>query len=72
MAALARRQERELRAWLSGGPRRAGGRLASALEDAAAEVEEAHGVPVDVVAVGDRDLDTGGRRRLSPPPGRRW
>jgi signal transduction histidine kinase len=57
VAALARRQERELRAWLNG--RRAGGdaTVASALEGAAAEVEEAHGVPVEVVAVGDAPLD---------------
>jgi signal transduction histidine kinase len=59
VAALARRQERELRAWLSPrtASRRGDQRLASALEDAAAEVEEAHGVRVDVVAVGDRELD---------------
>jgi signal transduction histidine kinase len=58
VAALARRQERELRAWLAGRPAPGqGGRLASALEAAAAEVEEQHGVPVEVVAVGDRALD---------------
>jgi signal transduction histidine kinase len=59
VAALARRQERELRAWLNG--RRAAGdeTVALALETAAAEVEEAHGVPVEVVAVGDCDLDPG-------------
>jgi signal transduction histidine kinase len=57
VAALARRQERELRAWLNG--RRASGEatVASSLEAAAAEVEEAHGVPVEVVAVGDAPLD---------------
>jgi signal transduction histidine kinase len=57
VAALARRQERELRAWLNG--RRAPGELtvASSLEAVAAEVEEAHGVPVEVVAVGDAPLD---------------
>jgi signal transduction histidine kinase len=57
VAALARRQERELRAWLNG--RRASGDLtvALALETVAAEVEEAHGVPVEVVAVGDAPLD---------------
>ena len=61
VAALARRQERELRAWLSGatGP---GSRetLAAALESVAAEVEEAHGIAVEVVAVGDARLDGGG------------
>ena len=56
VAALARRQERELRAWLNG--RRAAGdaTVALALEAVAAEVEEAHGVPVEVVAVGDAPL----------------
>ena len=58
VAALARRQERELRAWLAGRPAPGqGGRLARALVAAAAEVEEQHGVPVEVVAVGDRELD---------------
>ncbi len=58
VAALARRQERELRTWLNGGSRRdAGASLAGALEEAVAEIEDAHGVPVDVVAVGDRPLD---------------
>jgi signal transduction histidine kinase/phage shock protein PspC (stress-responsive transcriptional regulator) len=58
VATLARRQERELRTWLSGAPEaRPDERLADALRAAAAEVEEAHGTPVDVVTVGDRDLD---------------
>jgi signal transduction histidine kinase len=58
VAALARRQERELRTWLNGGTRRQpDASLAGALEDAVAEIEDAHGVPVDVVAVGDRPLD---------------
>ena len=58
VAALARRQERELRAWLAERP--AQGKSASlspALEAAAAEVEERHGVPVEVVVVGERELD---------------
>ena len=60
VAALARRQERELRAWLSGAPgvrarREPAGAPRS--QDAAEEVESAHGVEVDVVAVGDRALD---------------
>jgi phage shock protein PspC (stress-responsive transcriptional regulator) len=58
VATLARRQERELRTWLSGAPEaRPDERLADALRAAAAEVEEAHGTPVEVVTVGDRDLD---------------
>ena len=65
VAALARRQERELRAWLAGRP--APGQAASlgaALEAAAAEVEGRHGVPVEVVAVGDA--------RSTPRPRRSW
>jgi signal transduction histidine kinase len=58
VAAIARRQERELRAWLAGRPAPGqAARLAPALEAAAAEVEEHYGVPVEVVVVGDRDLD---------------
>ena len=58
VAALARRQERELRAWLAGRPAPGqAARLAPALEAAAADVEENHGVPVEVVVVGDRELD---------------
>ncbi len=58
VAALARRQERELRAWLAGRPAPGqAARLAAALEAAAADVEERHGVPVEVVVVGDRELD---------------
>jgi signal transduction histidine kinase len=55
---LARRQERELRAWLY--PDRepaAEGTLADAVESAAAEIEELHGVRVDVVRTGDAPLD---------------
>lgn len=58
VAALARRQERELRAWLfDGSAASAGESLAAALDQVAAEVEDAHGAPIDVVAVGDRKLD---------------
>jgi len=55
---LARRQERELRAWLY--PDReptAEGTLAGAVESAAAEIEELHGVRVEVVRTGDAPLD---------------
>jgi phage shock protein PspC (stress-responsive transcriptional regulator) len=58
VATLARRQERELRSWLSGAPEaRPDECLADALRAAAAEIEEAHGVPIEVIAVGDHDLD---------------
>lgn len=59
VAALARRQERELRSWLSGSPAADDGerRLSAALQAAAEEIEQAHGVAIDVVAVGDAPLD---------------
>jgi signal transduction histidine kinase len=59
VAALARRQERELRAWLSGRAARGARpeRLGAALEAAAEDVERAHGVPIEVVIVGDCPLD---------------
>jgi len=58
VATLARRQERELRSWLSGAPEaRPDDCLGDALRAAAAEVEEEHGVPVEVVTVGDHELD---------------
>jgi len=54
VAQLARAQERELRGWLFTGERvPASASLATALEQAAAEVEEAHRVPIEVVCVGD-------------------
>ena len=58
VATLARRQERELRAWLSGdGDRDADATLVGALQDTAAEVEDTFDATVEVVAVGDRPLD---------------
>ena len=53
---LARGQERELRAWLYA-TRSARGTLDSALEALASDVEELHRVPVQVVVVGDVELD---------------
>jgi signal transduction histidine kinase len=57
VAALARRQERELRAWLYPGARAEAAGLGAALDAAAAEVEELHGVPVELVRTGDVPLD---------------
>jgi signal transduction histidine kinase/phage shock protein PspC (stress-responsive transcriptional regulator) len=58
VATLARRQERELRAWLLGRPaERANKSLAGALEAVAADVEDSHGGTVEVVNVGDCPLD---------------
>ena len=53
---LARGQERELRHWLYA-DRHEEGTLASALEQAAAQVEDVLAVPVEVVVVGDCPLD---------------
>jgi signal transduction histidine kinase len=58
VAGLARRQERELRSWLLARPGDAEQEtVAGALERAAAEVEELHRVPIEVVTVGDAPLD---------------
>jgi signal transduction histidine kinase len=57
MVALARSQERELRAWLNDGTRRNEGSLGAAIEEAASEVELQFKVPVEVVTVGDAPLD---------------
>ena len=53
VSTLARAQERDLRQWLYGDATPAQATIASALRVAAAEVEDAHGVPVEVVTVGD-------------------
>jgi signal transduction histidine kinase len=58
VATLARRQERELRTWLYREPGPLEGEsLVASIEAAAAEIEEVHGVRVEVVASGDAPLD---------------
>ncbi len=60
MLNLARRQERELRNWLD--PNRVsreGESIRGHLDEIATTVEELHGVPVEVVAVGDCLVDPG-------------
>ena len=54
---LARAGERELRSWLYRPAEPAETSLAGAVEALAAEVEDAHGVPIEVVGVGDAPLD---------------
>jgi len=59
---LARTQERDLRSWLfdarrPGSADASEATLAAAVEQMAYDVETAHGVPVEVVAVGDCPLD---------------
>ena len=57
VARLARAQERDLRTVLYGGPPAATGTLRASLQTIAAEVEDDHGVVVDVVCVGDNTID---------------
>ena len=58
MAALARRQERELRGWLYGGGSEPNpDTVRAAVERVAGVVEDRHGVVMDVVTVGDAPLD---------------
>ena len=56
VASLARRQERELRTWLYGEETRAQ-TLKGALEQLRADVEERFPIAVEVICVGDMDLD---------------
>jgi signal transduction histidine kinase len=64
VVALARRQERELRAWLYAPPVPPEGSLRPAVEAIATRVEQLHNVPVDVVVVGDAPLDERGRAMM--------
>jgi signal transduction histidine kinase len=57
VAALVRRQERELRRWLYADRVASGDLLSTALEDAVADVEELHGVRVELVQTGDAPMD---------------
>ncbi|MFQ6171843.1 PspC domain-containing protein [Oryzobacter sp. R7] len=51
---LARAQERELRSWLYAGPQGSQESLAAAVTEVAHDVEDLHGVAVDLVVTGDR------------------
>jgi signal transduction histidine kinase len=62
VATIARRQERELRRWLYGSGVADAESVVAALADAAAEVEELHGVPVELASAGDAPLDDGARQ----------
>ncbi|MDX6292360.1 MAG: hypothetical protein QOH50_1435 [Kribbellaceae bacterium] len=53
---LARAQERDLRSWLYDEDDQTDQTLAGAAKRVAAEVEDSHGVPVEVVTVGDCEL----------------
>ncbi|MFI6918435.1 PspC domain-containing protein [Nonomuraea spiralis] len=58
---LARAQERELRNWLYQPAQDADATVAAAVRRIAAEEEDSHGVPIEVVCVGDLDLDPQGK-----------
>jgi len=63
---LARRQERELREWLFGNPGASKNTdFRAALSELASEVEALHGVPIEVVIVGDAALDESLRAALA-------
>ncbi|UCR90108.1 ATP-binding protein [Mycetocola spongiae] len=59
---LARAQERELREWLHRDREHNTGKLADLLRRIGAEIEDAHGHPVEFVTVGDADMN----ERLDP------
>jgi signal transduction histidine kinase/phage shock protein PspC (stress-responsive transcriptional regulator) len=58
---LARAQERELREWLYADQNRSTDSLASAVTTVTHEVEDEHGIPIEVVVTGDRPMDDGGQ-----------
>jgi signal transduction histidine kinase len=62
---LARSQERDLRGWLYADRADDATSFAAALAKAAAEVEDVHGVPVEVVTVGDVEIDDRTRALLN-------
>ena len=57
VSSIARRQERELRRWLYGSGAGSAVTLADALAEAATEIEELHGVRVELASAGDLPLD---------------
>jgi signal transduction histidine kinase/phage shock protein PspC (stress-responsive transcriptional regulator) len=57
MAGLARVQERELRAWLFGVPKPGLDLVGRALESMASRVESRYRITVDIVVVGDTEMD---------------
>lgn len=66
MAALARRQERELRAWLYGAaPVGEASTLHAAIDVMTVEVEADHDVRIEAVVVGDQPLDEASRALLA-------
>lgn len=62
---LARAQERELRQWLFAGSPQEQLTLAAALAAVAGEVEDRHGIPLEVVVSGDRAMSDAGQAVVS-------
>lgn len=62
---LARRQERDLRRWLFESNHDDETSFAAALKEMAVEVEETHGIPVEVVTVGEGEIDDARRAVLN-------
>ncbi len=58
VARIARAQERDLRRWLYPAPTSSASSFRAELEEIAAEVEDTHGVRVDVVCVGDAVMNS--------------
>ncbi|MDH2423883.1 ATP-binding protein [Sphaerisporangium sp. TRM90804] len=61
---LARSQERELRNWLYQPKADADASMAAAVRRVAAEIEDEHGIPIEIVCVGDCELEDNLRAML--------
>jgi signal transduction histidine kinase len=62
---LARRQEHALRAWMAGEADLTSATLAGAVRDVVAEVEDDHGVTIELTAIGDTKLDARGEELVA-------
>lgn len=65
VAKLARRQEHALRAWMAGETDLTSDTLAGAVRDVVAEVEDDHGITVELTAIGDTKLDAKGEELVA-------
>lgn len=65
VAKLARRQEHALRAWMAGEADLTSATLASAVRDVIAEVEDEHGITIELAAIGDATLDSRGEELVA-------
>jgi signal transduction histidine kinase len=65
VAKLARRQEHALRAWMAGEADLTSATLAGAVRDVVAEVEDDHGITIELTAIGDTKLDARGEELVA-------